>query len=167
MTCGSINPVGLPDEPQRHPNHPYPSHEPTIPVSLGVGIFLPSPDADPHFESRWNNTVGIHLPAHLNENPVLIWVPNRNRPNSQPSPVQAPPTHPRSRSAPNPPSALKIPVLWTNSERVHQVHLNEKPVLISVPNRKLTHSQPRPGRPPPAYRRSRSIPQYRPILSKF
>ena len=167
MTCGSINPVGLPDEPQRHPNHPYPSHEPTIPVSLGVGIFLPSPDADPHFESIvTSRRLQLHG-AHLNENPVLIWVPNRNRPNSQPSPVQAPPTHPRSRRAPNPPSALKIAVLWSNSERVHQVHLNEKKVLISVTNRKLTHSQPRPGRPPPVYRRSRSTPQYRSILSKF
>ena len=118
MTCGSINPVGLPDEPQRHPNHPYPSHEPTIPVSLGVGIFLPSPDADPGFESPvTSRIVQLTRQAHLNENPVLIWVPNRNRPNSQPSPVQAPPTHPRSRSAPNPPSALKIAVLLSNSER--------------------------------------------------
>ena len=124
-TLGSINPLGLPDKPQRHANHPYPSHEPTIPVSLGVGIFLPSPDADPGFESRWYIPVRVPHQAHLNENPVLIWVPNRNRPNSQPRPGRPPSLPAKPKHPPN-----TVPYS-RNSELIFNISEPKETVFLS------------------------------------
>ena len=107
----------------------------------------PNPPSALKIAVLWSNSERVHQ-VHLNENPVLIWVPNRNRPNSQPSPVQAPPTHPRSRSAPNPPSDPKISVLWTNSERVHQpVNFSPKSKAHTFPAQTRTTTPSLPAKP--------------------
>ena len=48
---GPLTHVVPPKQTQNHPNLPYPPRGPTLPVRLGVEIFLPSPDAHPGFKT--------------------------------------------------------------------------------------------------------------------